>query len=201
MRKSILLLILMIAYGVLAAQDIELTVGPGYELYGFHAEQGSVEVDMPYRIGGIDFGADYYFTESWLLRGGLFIGYPLASTVIVNDEAYSGELSGYDQYRYYFSFNMAPVYRKELGEITLSGGPFLSLNNLILSAEDGDPDYLLLYTVGVGLQGRVEYAFKDFSLFSDIGGTFNFAEVLVEHDDFSYAYSGNLTLGVLWRFQ
>ncbi len=193
----VFLLVLIPVYSL----DIDISVGPAYAFYGFHAAEGTtVELESQYHTIGADLGGTCILTPEWEIRSNLFLGFPVSGAVYLDNELYNKpDLSEYDLYSFYFNLTTGPAYRIGKNAFSLSLGPILVLNDFVLAASDDDPEYVISYTLGIGGAGHIEYSLDNWILYADIKGAFNFREMLVKHDDFSYAYGGEVSLGGVWR--
>ncbi|MDC7223138.1 MAG: hypothetical protein PQJ60_05310 [Spirochaetales bacterium] len=191
----------MSVLGSVAAQQVELSVGPGYEFYGIQAETGAADLELHYHSLGVNLGASCLFAPEWGAEATLFLGIPVSDHGYLSDGTDDSiGLSEYDLYRYFIKFSLGPTYRYSQPDYSLTFGPQLVFNDLVLAASDDDPSYVISYTVGLGALCRFQYYFDKWIFYTDLQGSWNFSEILVDHDDFDYAYGATVSLGVLWRF-
>ncbi|MDC7220232.1 MAG: hypothetical protein PQJ59_09845 [Spirochaetales bacterium] len=200
MKKILFLLLLVFIGAILTAQGLELKAGPAYKYYGISADTGVVELGLGYHSIGLDVGAVYAFTSQWELGGDFFWGVPVFGNGSMSDGSEEVlDLSTYDFYRYFLHFSVGPSYRWEKDDWTLSLGPFLASDNLVLVTSEDDPSYILSYTLGLGMGSSFRYYWEHWGCYADLKGSWNFAEILIEHDDFENAWGGELSLGLIWR--
>ena len=193
-------MLLILSACFLYAGQFDLSAGLAYDYYGFHAEEGTVKLDARYNSLGLDLGGAYRMTPEWEIRSNLYLGIPLSGAIYLDGELFNEpDLSQYDMYSYYFNFSAGPAYRLQWDRGALSLGAVLVLNDFVLASYESEPGYVLSYTAGLGGLGHFEYYIRDWTLYADLKGAVNFLEILVTHDDFSYAYGAGLSLGLLWR--
>ncbi len=201
MSRKFYPMVLFLLCGYLYGEGWSVQTGLGYQFYTFHAREGATELDSRYNILGLDLGAVLPLSSSWEIRSSLFLGFPLSSAVYVGGELFSEpDLSLYDRYCYFLNFDGGPFYRIGWKSSSLSLGSIFSFDNLVLVSRYAEPGYLLSYTFGLGLAGHFEYYLKNWTLYADLRGKWNFLETLVHHSDFSYAWGAGLSLGLVWRF-
>ncbi|MBN2626702.1 MAG: hypothetical protein JXA95_08550 [Spirochaetales bacterium] len=200
MRKILYLLAFLLFCSFLYGREWSIQTGLGYEFFGFRAEEGTIELDSHYHQLGLDLGLATPLSDHWEIRSNLFIGFPLSGAVYINGELNNNpELSLYTQYRYYSTFAVTPAYRLSYDSFSLSLGPSLIFDNLVLASYTSEPGYVLSYSAGLGVSGHFEYYIRKWILYADLAGNLNPLEWLVVHDDFSYAYGMGFSLGAVWK--
>lgn len=201
MKKYYLLAVLLLVVRLLGAVDLEISTGLGYGIYGITAEKYNVKADSYYHTAGLELGTGLILADNWESRLTIFAGIPFAVDIYLNDQYNnSSNLSSYDDLKYRLGINWGISYRHSFSQFMLSTGPFLIINNVILTTKDPLGSSLYSYTLGGGLLLRGEYfGFKGFGLYGEIKGNLNFSEVLIVHEDFSSSMGFSLALGTVWR--
>jgi hypothetical protein len=200
MKKSFYLPAFLLLGTLLYGREWGIQTGLGYEFFGFHAEESSIKLDSQYNLLGLDLGLATPLNGSWEIRGNLFVGFPLNGAVYINGELENiPDLSLYTQYSYYSAIAVTGAYLFDFDSFALSLGPSLIFDNLVLASYTSEPGYVLSYSAGLGVSGHFEYYIENWTVYADLSGNINFLELLVVHDDFSYAYGAGLSLGAVWK--
>jgi hypothetical protein len=200
MKKVYLSVVLLCIASMAGAVDFEISTGLGYGLYGISAESNGFKADIYYHTAGLELGLNVLPVEFLETHLGLYLGLPLGADIYKNGQYYtSPDLSIYDRYKQQISLFLGASYRHKISDWNLSAGPYLVINNVVLTSSVFTGSYLYSYTLGTGLSLKGEYTLDDLGFFGELKGHMNFKEYLVFHTDFVPSLSGGLTLGIIWK--